>query len=625
MTYLRPEQWQPVGVPSLEPNARAAILTPDNCCVVANPGSGKTEFLAQKATYLLQTNTCRWPRQILAVSFKKEAARNLRDRVAERCGPEQASRLHSLTFDAFAKGLVDRFWRLIPEHWRPSSPYQLVFPTNRDYQESLRNSRTAAGSGAAEIAAISAGSFESLGVGKVRLPVAPQQARSALEFAVFRWFGENLRARPHSTLSFAMINRLAELLLRANEPLLRALRMTYPYVFLDEFQDITYAQYSLLLAAFHTPEARLTAVGDDKQRIMTWAGARVDAFAKFREHFNANAFPLELNFRSSPALVQIQHVVAQAMDSAYVPSRSMVSSSIEGSAAAIWYMDSYEAQASYLAQWIRKDAKALGLIPRDYALLVRQKADLVEVELDPAFASAGLAIRNEARIVGKIAIQDLLAEDVVQVAIALLRIACDRKSPEVWTLARDAYFTLRGVDPGQARSGQVERAFNKLVADTHKRLEKSTPSEDAAAEALDWLIGKLDKAAFARAYPGYAIGEQLDLAIESMREFLRECADPAEGWTECLDAFQGTDSVPLMTIHRSKGLQFHTTFMLQLDDQQWWAYPNDEREGLSSFFVGLSRAKQRVFFTYARNAGRSKLTTPYALLKTAGVGALKID
>ena len=70
-----------------------------------------------------------------------------------------------------------------------------------------------------------------------------------------------------------MINRLAELLLRANPQIMRALRSTYPFVFVDEFQDTTYAQYSLLFSAFGGGHASVTAVGDDKQRIMGWAGA----------------------------------------------------------------------------------------------------------------------------------------------------------------------------------------------------------------------------------------------------------------------------------------------------------------------------------------------------------------
>ncbi|BCJ65732.1 UvrD-helicase domain-containing protein [Polymorphospora rubra] len=70
---------------------------------MAGPGAGKTEFLAQRAAYLLQTAFCPWPRHTLAISFKRDAAANLvatrthrrpkRPRVQTAEGPGAAGRL----------------------------------------------------------------------------------------------------------------------------------------------------------------------------------------------------------------------------------------------------------------------------------------------------------------------------------------------------------------------------------------------------------------------------------------------------------------------------------------------------------------------------------------------------
>ena len=67
----------------------------------------------------------------------------------------------------------------------------------------------------------------------------------------------------------------------------RAIRATYPFVFVDEFQDTTYAQYDFLLSTFGGGSTVVTTVGDHKQRIMTWAGARNDAFEQFEVDFQA--------------------------------------------------------------------------------------------------------------------------------------------------------------------------------------------------------------------------------------------------------------------------------------------------------------------------------------------------
>ncbi|NEE38094.1 UvrD-helicase domain-containing protein, partial [Streptomyces sp. SID7982] len=107
------KDWRPAGIEDLEPAAWAALRDTGNVAVVAGPGAGKTEFLAQRASYLLQTGLCPWPQHILAISFKRDAAANLGRRVAARA-PEHASRFASMTFDAFTKGLVDRFALALP-------------------------------------------------------------------------------------------------------------------------------------------------------------------------------------------------------------------------------------------------------------------------------------------------------------------------------------------------------------------------------------------------------------------------------------------------------------------------------------------------------------------------------
>jgi superfamily I DNA/RNA helicase len=97
--------------------------------------------------------------------------------------------------------------------------------------------------------------------------------------------------------------------------LLRALRHTYPHVFIDECQDTIYAQYDFLLSLFGADRVCVTAVGDDKQRIMGWAGTVPEVFARLARDFGAEGIQLLCNYRSSPELVRIQHVLAEALDS----------------------------------------------------------------------------------------------------------------------------------------------------------------------------------------------------------------------------------------------------------------------------------------------------------------------
>src|SRR5690349_1921075 len=124
MPFTPPDEWVPVGIDDLEPVAWDALRHDGNACVVAGPGAGKTEFLAQKACYLLETGLCPPPKRILAISFKTDAAVNLRKRVEKRV-PEHVRRFQSMTFDSFTKGLVDRFKAALPGYWRPRGSYDL--------------------------------------------------------------------------------------------------------------------------------------------------------------------------------------------------------------------------------------------------------------------------------------------------------------------------------------------------------------------------------------------------------------------------------------------------------------------------------------------------------------------
>lgn len=80
-----------------------------------------------------------------------------------------------------------------------------------------------------------------------------------------------------------------------------------------------------------------------------------------------------------------------------------------------------------------------------------------------------------------------------------------------------------------------------------------------------------------------------------------------------------------MTIHKSKGLEYHSVIFVGLDDEAWWSFSTDRIEATAGFFVAFTRAKQRVVFTYcARRGARNKIATLYSLLEKAGVRTFPI-
>ena len=352
--------WAPTGIAELEPAAWDALRDEGCTAVVAGPGAGKTEFLAQRAAFLLQTGLCPAPRRILAISYKRDSAANLGRRVAARV-PEHADRFVSLTFDAFTKGLVDRFRSALPQPWALNGSYEIEFWTARN-QEDFVTSLALRESGKRRLDIFGLPgktTFLADVVGGWALSADPAGTpAAAADYAALAWWREHYLRPGTQYVDFVMLNRLAELLVRSRPQLCRALRITYPYVFVDEFQDTTSAQMSFLTSAFSS--ATITAVGDRKQRIMGFAGALPDALHRYTAGFGATEYQLTWNFRSSDSLVLLQHVIASRLDPDVTQAVSKAAPEDGHVPASLWTFDSAACEAEHIAGWIARDIASSG-------------------------------------------------------------------------------------------------------------------------------------------------------------------------------------------------------------------------------------------------------------------------
>jgi superfamily I DNA/RNA helicase len=627
---VRPDQWTPIDVEQLEANAMAVVRSTDNRSVIAGPGAGKTELLAQRAAYLLQTGASPAPRRILAISFKRDAAVNLAKRVRERCHRIHAGRFDSMTFDAFAKGLVDRFGQALPDRWRPRPDYEILFPNDAAYRGFLQQELPAPPRDVgtyADIQALTVRAFERIHLLGARLPVAGWIKPTPGQWAADYFWRGALHEGKKTRLSFPMIGRLAELLLRVNPMARDALRLTYSHLFMDEFQDTTQVQYDLVETIFRGTETVITAVGDNKQQIMRWAMAMENPFGAFDTDFAATPTPLYHNYRSSPELVRIQHIVAQALDARAVEPVSKAKGIVGGDSCAIWDFSSPEIEAVRLADFVAEEIKARGLSPRDFVLLVRQKAGDYAAILEPAFREAGIPLRNEAGVAGTIMLQELLTEEISELVVCVLRLAMTRRAGRHWTECQTALGPLRGVglddDAAQARlAGELDAFVTKLRRD----YPKPPHSAGQAAGVVDGVLDFVGRERLVAVHPPYGQGDWFKKVVDATAIHLRTSSEAADDWTMALDAYEGLHAVPLMTIHKSKGLEYDTVIFVGLDDGAWWSFAGDQIEATAGFFVAFTRAKQRVAFTYcARRGARRKIATLYGLLEKAGVQIVSVS
>jgi hypothetical protein len=128
------------------------------------------------------------------------------------------------------------------------------------------------------------------------------------------------------------------------------------------------------------------------------------------------------------------------------------------------------------------------------------------------------------------------------------------------------------------------------------------------------------------AHPVYAQGGWPGKIGGAIVLHLQASAFGASSWATALDSYEGLHAVPLMTIHKSKGLEYHTVIFVGLDDAAWSrSYNEDPKEATAAFFVAFTRAKQRVVFTYCASRGtRHTIQSFYALLTQAGVKTISM-
>ncbi|GEN66262.1 UvrD-helicase domain-containing protein [Chryseobacterium rhizosphaerae] len=579
MKRIKPELWEPADGMQLEPDALDIAKTSNNHLVVAGPGAGKTELLAQKACYLLQTNTCPFPYKILAISFKKDAAYNLKERVRERCGDELSKRFDSLTFDSFAKQILDRFKQALPDEYKIENEYEIAVkdPTILDYYNTEDPDYTN-----------TANKKDILALHAARLP---QNESSYAENIRNRVWQRILKSNL-APLSFPMIMRLAELIILANPKIKKYLQQTYKYVFLDEFQDTTDIQYDLFKTCFLESDSFFTAVGDDKQRIMIWAGAKKTVFDDFIRNTKAIRVPLTMNFRCAPRLVHLlNHLTEHLLEKTDFATPSSKWHPDQGECF-VWEFENPAEEMEVLFQEISHWIKVDGVDPRDICILIKQRLEDYAGKLIEYFNANGINARDEGKF------QDILTQDVCLYIINAFYLIFNRKDFEAKKYIFDFISNLR-IEIEDEQLLRLENDLMKFIKEARKKYAEITLNEDSIKALVSEIIAFANVDRIMAYYPNYRNLRELTTSIDNVQDELIKNFVSSNDITSSLDMLVGKDTIPVMTIHKSKGLEYHTVIFIGLEDGAFWTFQRQPDEDKCTFFVALSRAMERVVFTFS--------------------------
>ncbi len=599
---------------TLNPQQQEAVsLDEGPALVLAGPGSGKTRVLTYRIAWMVEELWVR-PWNILAVTFTNKAAREMRERVSLMEGRDVARAMTIGTFHATCARILRREAELMPF----SADY-LIF--DADDQRSLMKSIVRE-MGLDEkryppralLAAISRAKNEL--VGPDEYPVRTYYDEIVVR--AYRRYEEALRSS--NALDFDdLLMETVDLFRHAPEVLARY-RERYRHILVDEFQDTNVAQYVLLrlLAQEHRS---LFVVADEDQSIYSWRGADYRNIRRLRRDFpELREVLLEENYRSTQIILDAaQRVIARNPDR--TPKR-LFTRKQGGSPIVLRELFDEQSEADFVATTI------LSLHRRGYRwgdIAVMYRANAQSRVLEETFVHRSIPYRlvGATRFYARREIKDILAylrlaqnprDDVsfLRVLNTPPRGLGARTVEKIAARAQEAFLsryegTRLLLHTGILR-GRQQRAleqFLEMVEGWHRDRDRLP-----VVALLDRILAETGYESYLR--DGTQEGESRWENVLTLRsvladspeiklaDFLTEVALVAD--VDALDDEQ--DAVTLLTLHSAKGLEYRAVFLVGVEEgllphrRSLEESPEALAEERRLFYVGMTRAKERLYLTY---------------------------
>ena len=611
MKIIDKRNWQPSDNILLEESAFQAVTSQNNILVIAGPGAGKTELLAQKATYLLQTNLCKNPRKILAISFKTDAAQNLKERVEKRCGQDAKLRFSSMTYDAFFKRILDHFLYALPEELRPKADY-LINDLNIIDQAFIRQGSILNGTISSKF-----NTYYDKTLEETSLPLNLDEFRSRIWSLLLKGF-DNHKA----TLTFKMINKLADYIILTNEQIKLAIQTTYSHVFLDEFQDTTDLQYKFIKDCFLGSNSIITAVGDNKQRIMLWAGAMKNVFEIYNDEFQSDQKVLLMNHRSAPKLVELQRRMYESLQEENLDIKCSEKWNSSDGEINLFISDDEELEANAIANNIEEKI-CIGIKPNDICIICKQRVQDYSPTIIKALKEKNIRARVE------IEYQDLIKEPIIDLILDIISCAINIRQAQKWEKIKETVINIFSID---SNNNSTYEELQEEIFDLKNSIKIMIDQNRNISEIVDTIKSFLDINRIKAYFPVYSQGSYFDTILDKFIELFNiEYEEANKNWQYAINNFCGLNSIPIMTIHKSKGLEYSAVYFVGLEDSAFWNFKNQPEEDRCAFFVALSRAKKSITFTFSNI--RSSMKYPiqkrkdinefFELLQRSGIATVK--
>jgi DNA helicase-2/ATP-dependent DNA helicase PcrA len=594
------------------PQLQAVTLPHQSALILAGAGSGKTRVLTTRIAYLISTGAVN-PHGILAVTFTNKAAKEMLTRLSAML----PINTRGLWFGTF-HGLCNRMLRA---HYREANlPQTFQILDSGDQLSAIKRLMKVMNVDDEKYPPremqnfISGSKEQGLRANEVEA-YDPYTRRKVEVFAEY-----DAQCQREGVVDFS------ELLLRCYELLSRnaALREHYQerfkHILVDEFQDTNKLQYQWLklLAGKHSA---LFAVGDDDQSIYAFRGANVGNMQELTRDFHVEqVIKLEQNYRSHGNILDAANALISRNRNRL--GKNLWTAESGGEPLRVYEAPTDVEEAGFIVSEIQQ-LKSEGVNLKEIALLYRSNAQ--SRVLEHALVSAGLSYR----VYGGLR---FFERQEIKHALAYLRLM--ENTDDDNALLRIINFPTRGIGArsieqlqeaakmnsttlwdAAARAGGKVSTFVALIESL-----RSATRELPLPEILDHVLEQSGLIAHYQNETG-AKKREAEERLENLNELINAAAlfvheNEDDSLTSFLthasleagehQAGEQDDALHLMTVHASKGLEFHTVFITGLEEGLF-PHQNSQREdgGLDEerrlMYVAITRARRRLYLSFAQS------------------------
>ncbi|MCX7013190.1 MAG: exodeoxyribonuclease V subunit gamma, partial [Candidatus Sumerlaeota bacterium] len=608
---------------NLNPRQREAVATTDGpLLVIAGAGSGKTRVITHRIAYLIhEKGVPAW--QIFAATFTNKAAREMRDRLARLVDPSAMARLSVSTFHSFCAALLRRE----AEKAGLSKRFTILDETDQRGVVKACMAR--------------------LEIDPKRL--TPEQALDRIGQAKIRLLGPEESAELFTSgpvEDYVNIYVEYERMLTANNAvdfddlLLKVIRLfesnaetrahyqeRYQHLLVDEYQDTNYAQFRLveLLAG---RSGNLCVVGDEDQSIYSWRGADINNLLDFQKVFPAaRLVRLEQNYRSTKTILSAAHAVIEHNKERL--GKELWTDGPQGESIVVFSAASSLSEADFVVEQVRKLRRAEGVRYSEMAVFFRINAlsraveDRLRAENIPYRVVGGIRFYDRLEIKDMLAYLQAVAAPEASLALARIlnkpkRGIGDKSLRELERHALEQGLTLNEAIRRDEALALVPKKARGALQEFAKQLDVWREKVDAIPlrQLVEMILDDteyIESLGDPTSLEAITRTENIEELLASIDEFEKESNLTLLDYLERIalatsadEGEEGEEMISLMTLHSAKGLEFRVVFMIGLEEG---IFPNQRalrdrgnvEEERRLFYVGVTRAKERLYVSWARS------------------------